>query len=55
MSQEYVVASERLRWAAGTRLGVDDLAGCNIAALLEAGHLAPAPKKSKPLDQSEED
>jgi len=55
VTDEYVVASGRLKWASGTRLGVDDLEGCNIAALVAAGHLVPAPKKSKPVEQSEED
>lgn len=57
MSEYYVVTSERLKWKPATRLSVDDLDGCNIAALVEAGHLAPAPnvKQAKPLEQSEED
>ena len=33
------VLSDRLAWPKGTVLGVDDLAGCNIEALLYAGHL----------------
>lgn len=42
----YVVVSDRLRWDEGTRLSVSELDGCNIDALVAAGHLRPAPKKS---------
>lgn len=37
----YTVQSERMAWPAGTVLSADDLAGCNIVALVEGGHLAP--------------
>jgi hypothetical protein len=47
------VQSSRLAWPEGTVLGADDLAGCNIAALVEGGHLSvyqqstPAPEAPK--------
>jgi hypothetical protein len=57
----YRVLSNRLRWAAGTTLTADDLAGCNIDALVSAGHLAPktksapvAPEPRKTADQPKE-
>ncbi|HEY7821588.1 MAG TPA: hypothetical protein VIG24_02080 [Acidimicrobiia bacterium] len=42
------VMSKRLAWPAGTVLGADDLAGCNIEALVQGGHLAPVAKKQEP-------
>ena len=48
----WTVISSRLRWAEGTRLTDDDLAGCNIGALVQGGHLAPASdnyKKRQPV------
>jgi len=44
------VMSNRLAWPAGTVLGADDLAGCNIEALVAGGHLAPE-KKRTPSEQ----
>lgn len=44
------VQSNRLAWPAGTVLGADDLAGCNIDALVQGGHLGPADKRT-PADQ----
>jgi len=35
----YRVASNRQPWPSGTVLGEDDLQGCNIEALVYAGHL----------------
>jgi hypothetical protein len=35
----YKVTSDRQPWRRGTFLGADDLAGCNIEALVYAGHL----------------
>jgi len=64
----WTVMSNRLAWDAGTVLGADDLAGCNIEALVQGGHLAPAPQrtpqtpdsppyksKKKPVDPVTED
>jgi len=45
------VTSNRLAWGAGTVLGADDLAGCNIDALVQGGHLAPVQGKRSPADQ----
>ena len=48
----WTVTSGRLRWAEGTRLSELDLAGCNIEALVQGGHLAPASdnyKKRQPV------
>ena len=42
----WIVTSGRLRWAEGTRLSEDDLAGCNIDALVAGGHLSPAADKT---------
>ena len=36
----YQVQSKRMAWPEGTVLSADDLAGCNIGALVEGGHLA---------------
>lgn len=35
------VMSKRMAWPAGTLLGSEQLAGCNIGALVQGGHLAP--------------
>jgi hypothetical protein len=48
---KWTVTSKRLAWDAGTVLGADDLAGCNIAALVAGGHLAAAPERT-PSEQS---
>lgn len=47
----YIVQSDRLRWELGTRVSVSELDGCNIAALVAAGHLELAPKKTPNLKQ----
>lgn len=44
---KYQVASGRMRWAFGELVSADDLAGCNIVALVEGGHLVPVPTKPK--------
>jgi hypothetical protein len=41
------VASTRMPWPEGTVVDGAGLAGCNIDALVQGGHLAPAPT-SKP-------
>ena len=43
----YEVTSGRLNWPAGTTLTVRDLAGCNIDALVQGGHLAPVKATTK--------
>lgn len=52
--QEWTVASGRLKWPLGTRLSVDDLEGCNIPALVVAGHLTPAAKKTEAVAAPQE-
>jgi hypothetical protein len=47
----WVVTSSRLAWPSGAVLGADDLAGCNIAALVHGGHLAPVQERT-PSEQS---
>lgn len=42
---KWQVASGRMRWASDAVLSADDLAGCNIVALVEGGHLVPVPTK----------
>jgi hypothetical protein len=44
----WTVLSDRLPWPAGTTLATDDLAGCNIDALVKAGHLAKATPEPRP-------
>ena len=44
----YRVLSSRLSWPAGSSVDAVDLAGCNIEALVQGGHLAPVPDKPKP-------
>ena len=39
------VVSGRLAWDRGCTVGAGDLAGCNIEALVESGHLVPVPTK----------
>jgi len=41
------VKSRRLAWDAGTVLSADDLAGCNIDALVQGGHLEPVTKSKR--------
>jgi hypothetical protein len=41
------VMSSRLAWNEGETVTVADLAGCNIGALVESGHLVPVPTKPK--------
>jgi hypothetical protein len=59
----WTVTSHRLPWASGTVVGQDELAGCNIDALVTGGHLSPVqPKTTKkpvvpadePADEPEE-
>jgi hypothetical protein len=38
----YEVKSNRLGFDVGAVVGADDLRGCNIDALVQGGHLAPA-------------
>lgn len=47
----YRVMSRRLDWPRGALVTTDDLAGCNIDLLVQAGHLAPhvEPPAPKPL------
>lgn len=54
MSKFYVVTSGRLKWPEGTRLSVDELEGCNLTALLAAGHLTAAPKKIEAVESPQE-
>lgn len=42
----YRVESRRLEWPEGTVVPAAALAGCNIGALLEAGHLAPVKERA---------
>jgi hypothetical protein len=54
----YRVLSERMVWPAGSYVGADDLAGCNIDALVQGGHLVPGqpkPKKRMPVDPVPDD
>ena len=39
---KYEVKSDRIGFDVGAVVGADDLAGCNIVALVQGGHLAPA-------------
>jgi hypothetical protein len=39
------VTSDRQPWERGAVLSADDLAGCNIEALVYGGHLAPVEDK----------
>jgi hypothetical protein len=40
----FEVVSDRMPWPAGTVVGADALAGCNIVALTEGGHLRAVPE-----------
>lgn len=54
----YEVLSHRLPWAAGSTVSALELRGCNIAALVDAGHLAPVavkPTKIKASDAKEQE
>lgn len=42
----WTVTSTRLAWPSGTVLGAEDLAGCNIVALEQGGHLAPVAERT---------
>jgi len=57
----YEVISGRLAWPVGTLLTVRALAGCNIGALVQGGHLVPVPDKpirkqspAKPVETADE-
>jgi uncharacterized integral membrane protein len=43
----FEVLSSRMGWPVGTVIGEGVLAGCNIAALVEGGHLMPVPKTTR--------
>lgn len=45
---KWQVMSNRLAWASGTILSARDLAGCNIDALVQGGHLAPSRQQAAP-------
>jgi hypothetical protein len=45
----YQVTSNRLPFKAGAVVGADDLAGCNIEALVQGGHLVPVSTERKPV------
>lgn len=61
---KWTVLSHRMAWDAGTVLTEADLVGCNIDALVQGGHLAPAdmktnkqpvhPAPNDPADEPEE-
>jgi hypothetical protein len=53
---KWQVMSSRLVWPAGTVLTVKELAGCNINALVEGGHLSPVTdrKRTSVRDTAEE-
>ena len=42
----YRVESGRMGWPVGAEVSVAALAGCNIGALLEAGHLSPVKERA---------
>jgi hypothetical protein len=44
----YRVMSSRIGFEVGSIVGVDDLTGCNIEALVQGGHLEPVSSKRKP-------
>lgn len=50
---KYQVVSSRFRWPEGTTLTESDLAGCNIAAAVAGGHLAPVKTRRKPVEPAE--
>jgi len=41
----YEVLSDRLPWQRGATVRASQLRGCNIAALVDAGHIAPVAVK----------
>lgn len=43
----YLVASSRLGLPEGATVTDGDLSGCNVDALVDAGHLTPEPPKTK--------
>jgi len=43
----FQVLSSRMPWPSGTVVGTEALAGGNIMALVQGGHLAPVPDKPK--------
>lgn len=43
----YKVISNRLDWPQGAVVSVDDLAGCNIDALVAGNHLSPVKATTK--------
>jgi hypothetical protein len=45
---KYEVKSNRLGFDVGAVVGADELAGCNIVALVQGGHLAPASNTRQP-------
>lgn len=47
----YQVQSDRMARPAGSVLSADDLAGCNIVALVEGGHLAPVTQATPDVPQ----
>ena len=48
----WTVTSNRLAWPAGTVLCAGDLAGCNIGALVQGGHLAVVQSNRTPSEQT---
>jgi len=56
----FEVMSSRMPWPPGTVLSSGDLAGCNIGALVDGGHLRPAPQPfkkkapAKPVETADE-
>ena len=44
---KWIVTSDRLSWQRGAVVGADALTGCNIDALVQAGHVAPVPDQPK--------
>ena len=44
---KWTVISDRLAWDAGSVLTDDDLAGCNIEALVAGNHLSPVKATTK--------
>lgn len=50
----YEVLSGRLSWPQGSVVSTEELEGCNIALLVQAGHLAPhVEPKTKPLNTAQ--
>jgi len=42
---KYQVVTSRMPWSAGTLLDTNALAGCNIEALVQGGHLELVPEQ----------